>query len=271
MTLETTTTLQTTNSAAALDREQAILDHLPQVRLIARRICDRLPGHVNMEDLVSAGTLGLIAAFDKYDPTQGVKLRTYAEYKIRGAILDSLRELDWAPRRQRRRVRRLQEAVANAEQRIQSSSVSEDDIAEELGVSVDELRDWIGQNQWLQAGTTSTSAPERDGSEVVRDIPASDDALPSDILEQSELCVMLAKALERMPRNERTVLSLYYHENMTLREISRVMEVHESRISQLKIQALARLRVVVEKLWPRRGAAVAAAMETGAGRMRAGQ
>ncbi|HYO84377.1 MAG TPA: FliA/WhiG family RNA polymerase sigma factor [Bryobacteraceae bacterium] len=248
-------------AGTAFNRDEAILEHLPQVRLIARRICDRLPGHVNMEDLVSAGTVGLIAAIDKYDATQGVKLRTYAEYKIRGAILDSLRELDWAPRRQRRRARQLQEAVAQVEQKAQGKA-SEEDVAVELGISVDEVREWMGESQWLQSTTVSTT-PERNGSDMIREIPAMGDSLPSDAMEQSELRAMLARALERMPRNERTVLSLYYHESMTLREIARVMEVHESRVSQLKLQALARLRIVVEKQWPMRGGVVKSSVRPG--------
>src|SRR3712207_5486783 len=110
-----------------------IMEHLPQVRLIARRIHDRIPGNISLDDLVSSGVVGLIAAIDRYDGDQGVKLRTYAEYKIRGAILDSLRVLDWAPRRQRRRARQLSEAVSAAEQRMHRTP-SEEEVAQELGI-----------------------------------------------------------------------------------------------------------------------------------------
>src|ERR1051325_6320171 len=108
------------------ERERLILDHLPQVRLIARRIQERLPDSVSLDDLVSTGVVGLIAAIDHFDPTHNVKLKTYAEYKIRGAILDSLRGLDWAPRQKRRRAKQIEAAIAAAEQRLQRSPDEED-------------------------------------------------------------------------------------------------------------------------------------------------
>src|SRR5689334_296197 len=119
------------------EREQLILDHLTQVKLIARRISGRLPVSISLDDLISAGVVGLIAAIDRYDPAQDVKLRTYAEYKIRGAILDSLRELDWAPRQQRKRAKLIETAIAVLEQQFQRSP-SEEEIAAYLQISVEE-------------------------------------------------------------------------------------------------------------------------------------
>src|ERR1700693_6600987 len=118
-------------------RETMILDHLPQVRLIARRIHERLPDHINIDDLISAGTLGLISAVDNYDSSQNVLLKTYAEYRIRGAILDSLRGLDFAPRQKRRQARQVEAAMAACEQRL-GRPASEEEIAAELGLSLDE-------------------------------------------------------------------------------------------------------------------------------------
>src|SRR5690348_10817264 len=123
----------------AENRERLILEHLPQVRLIARRIHDRLPVSVGLEDLVSTGVLGLIAAIDKYDPKHDVKLKTYAEYKIRGAILDSLRGLDWAPRQKRKQAKRIEAAISAAEQRLRRTP-SEAEVATELGISIAEYR-----------------------------------------------------------------------------------------------------------------------------------
>lgn len=237
------------------DRERLILEHLPQVRLIARRMYDRLPGNVSLEDLISSGTVGLISAIDKYDPSVGVKLRTYAEYKIRGAILDSLRDMDWAPRRQRQRARRLQQAVAVAEQRAQHTP-SPAEIARELGISEDECREWMADIHALKVGSIETPSFDDDGREVVRQVAAREEELPSRAIEYSELKKLVAQALERMPVTERTILSLYYNENLTLREISRVLQLHESRISQVKIQALARLRILFERQWPQRGTTV---------------
>src|SRR5450755_4660688 len=118
------------------ERERLILEHLPQVRLIARRIQERLPESISLDDLVSTGVLGLISAIDNFDPGQNVKLKTYAEYKIRGAILDSLRGLDWAPRQKRRKSKQIEAAVSTAEQRLQRSP-TEDEIAGELDIPLE--------------------------------------------------------------------------------------------------------------------------------------
>src|SRR5213082_462620 len=124
------------------ERERLILEHLPQVRLIARRIQERLPENISLEDLVSTGVIGLISAIDNFDPSHNVKLKTYAEYKIRGAILDSLRGLDWAPRQKRRKAKQIEAAVASAEQKLQRSP-DEEDIAEQLGIGIDEYHEWL--------------------------------------------------------------------------------------------------------------------------------
>ena len=116
------------------ERGRLILEHLPQVRLIARRIQERLPKNISLEDLVSTGVLGLISAIDNFDPSHNVKLKTYAEYKIRGAILDSLRGLDWAPRQKRRKTKQIEAAIVAAEQRLQATP-SEEDIAAQLEIS----------------------------------------------------------------------------------------------------------------------------------------
>src|SRR5690348_3886060 len=122
------------------ERERLILEHMPQVRLIARRIQERLPESIALDDLVSTGVIGLIAAIDNYDPSQNVKLKTYAEYKIRGAILDSLRGLDWAPRQKRKRSKQIEAAIALAEQRLHRAP-SEDEIAKELGLNLAEYHE----------------------------------------------------------------------------------------------------------------------------------
>lgn len=244
-------TLSVAANTPASNREALILEHLPQVRLIARRMYERLPGTVTLDDLISTGTIGLIAAIDRYDGSQGVKLRTYAEFKIRGAILDSLRELDWAPRRQRRKARALQQAVNAAEQRNKGAA-SDADVAAELGVPLEQCQQWMAETRNLTFTSIDSIAVDDDGRDVPRQI-ASTDELPSSLFERAELKEVLSKALSRMPANEKTILNLYYHENLTLREIAKVMNLHESRISQLKIQALARLRKVIEKQWPGRG------------------
>ena len=235
--------------SAAEDRERLILEHLPQVRLIARRIHERLPESVNLDDLISTGTLGLIAAIDRFDPSHNVKLKTYAEYKIRGAILDSLRGLDWAPRQQRKRSKQIEAAIASAEQRLHRAP-TEEEIASELDLSVPKYHEWLVEVRGLNIGSLETVSPEGDGRSLLKYISDDEENWPSRLLEKSELQRLLAEAIEKMPHNERIVISLYYHEELTLREISKIVNLHESRISQLKSQAILRLRSYLEKRWP---------------------
>jgi len=226
-----------------------ILEHLPQVRLIARRIHDRLPESVSLEDLVSTGIIGLISAIDHFDPAHNVKLKTYAEYKIRGAILDSLRGLDWAPRQQRKRAKQIEAAIAALEQRLHGTP-TEDQIAAELGLKIDEYHDWLVDVRAVNLGSLEFASSDDDGHDLLKYISGDDEQWPSRLLERNELERLLADAIERMPPVERTVLSLYYQEEMTLREIAKIVELHESRVSQLKSQAVIRLRTYIDKRWP---------------------
>lgn len=134
------------------ERERLILEHLPQVRLIARWIQERLPESISLDDLISTGVLGLISAIDNFDPSHNVKLKTYAEYKIRGAILDSLRGLDWAPRQKRRKAKQIEAAISTAEQRLKRSPTGED-IAVELGISIDEYHEWLVEVRGLNVAS----------------------------------------------------------------------------------------------------------------------
>jgi RNA polymerase sigma factor FliA len=230
-------------------REQLILEHLPQVKLIARRIHERLPGSVSLDDLISTGVVGLIAAIDRYDSSHDVKLRTYAEYKIRGAILDSLRGLDWAPRQQRKRSKLIESAIAALEQEHHRMP-TEEEIAKYLNLSVSDYQDWLSDARGLTLGSLENAGTEDDGCDLLRYLADSDEHWPSQIVERAELERLLADAIERMPELERTVLGLYYYEEMTLREIAKIVDLHESRISQLKSQAILRLRSYMQKRWP---------------------
>src|SRR5579871_5893123 len=164
---------------AAEERERLILEHLPQVRLIARRIHERLPESVSLDDLVSTGTLGLIAAIDRFDPRHNVKLKTYAEYKIRGAILDSLRGLDWAPRQQRRRVKQIESAITSIEQRHQRAA-SEEEIAKELSLTLAEYHEWLVEIRGLNLGSLETATPDDDdGRDLLQYISDDEDTWPS--------------------------------------------------------------------------------------------
>lgn len=245
------TYLEMAGTTASARREQLILEHLPQVRLIARRIHERLPESVCLEDLISSGTLGLITAIDHFDPAQNVKLKTYAEYRIRGAILDSLRGLDWAPRQSRRMSREIENAIQVLEQR-NGRTPTEEEITEHLGLSTEQYQQRLMEIEGLKIG--ELSSPGGDDSAPQLQYAADDsENSPSQILERAELERLIATGIERLPKIERTVVSLYYKEELSLREIAEILELHLSRISQLKTQAILRLRTLMEKRWPLTG------------------
>ncbi len=230
------------------ERERLILEHLPQVRLIARRIQERLPDSISLDDLVSTGVLGLISAIDNFDPGHNVKLKTYAEYKIRGAILDSLRGLDWAPRQKRRKSKQIEAAIAVVEQQLQGPA-SEDEIAAQLEITLEEYHEWLVEICGLNLASLEYAGNDQ-GKDLLHYLPDTGENLPSTLLERAELEKLLASSIENIPEIEQTVLSLYYHEELTLREIAQVVNLHESRISQLKSQAIVRLRSQLAERWP---------------------
>ena len=239
------------NSSAR--REELILEHLPQVKLIARRFQKGLPPSIGLDDLISAGIVGLIAAVDRYDMNQQVKLKTYAEYKIRGAILDSLRRLDWAPRQQRKRAKLIETAMAALEQR-HGRTPGEEEIADELGLTVAEYQDWLWETRTLAIGSFETTNSADEGCNMLRFVSDSEDQWPSEQLERKELQRLLADAIRAMPQLEQTILNLYFYDELNLRTIARVVDLHESRVSQLKAQGLLRLKAYMRTCWPQAGA-----------------
>ncbi len=231
------------------ERERLILEHLPQVRLVARKIHERLPESIALDDLISSGVIGLINAIDHFDPRQNVKLRTYAEFRIRGAILDSLREGDWAPRLKRRLARELEAGVNRAEQRL-GRSPEESEIAAELKLSVDEYREKLNEVAALDIGELDygSTAPGTKG--LLQYVACPDEDSPAVQLERSELQSLMTVSIDAMPKLEKTVLSLYFYEELTLREIGEIMGIHFTRVSQIKSQAILRLRTSIGRRWP---------------------
>ena len=230
------------------ERERLIMEHLPQVRLIARKIHERVPSSVAFDDLLSAGVIGLIQAIDNFNAAQGVKLRTYAEFRIRGAILDSLREGDWAPRMKRKLARELEAALARAEQTL-GRAPEESDIAAQLGIPVEEYRNKLNEVAALDIGELQYARNEQDSPTLLQ-YAVSNEESPEVTLERIELEKLIASAIDRIPGPERTVLSLYFFEELTLREIAEVMGIHLSRVSQIKSQAILRLRTAIARRWP---------------------
>jgi RNA polymerase sigma factor for flagellar operon FliA len=241
---------QAAQSETAQDvRERLILDQLPQVNLIARRLHEKLPGSVCLDDLISTGIVGLISAVDNFEEVQGVKLNTYAEYKIRGAILDSLRGLDWASRHRRKKAKHIEAAISSAEHKLQRAA-TEDEVAAELNMTLEEYHARLLEVQGLNLESLEVPIGTSGNQTLLSMVPDSPDDLPSGILERSELERLLAEAIAAMPEKERTVLALYYHEELTLREIGQVMGWHTSRVAELKTHSILRLRAHMKKQWP---------------------
>jgi RNA polymerase sigma factor for flagellar operon FliA len=230
------------------ERERLILEHMPQVNLIARRIHETLPGNVCLDDLISSGVVGLIMAIDNYDPTQAVKLKTYAEYKIRGAILDSLRGMDWASRHRRKKYKEIEAAIASAEQKVHRPP-TEEEIAAELRLTVNEYRARLVEVQGLTLGSLEMTVGSENGQDLLSIIPSPDE-LPSATVERTELERLIAKAVDQLPEAEKLILALYYQEELTLREIGDIVNLRVSRVSELKTTSILRLRAYVAQQWP---------------------
>ncbi len=231
------------------EREELILEHLPQVTWIASRIHEKLPSSVELDDLISAGIVGLLAAVDNFDPGRNASLRTYAEFKIRGAILDSIRGLDGIPTHKRKRLKQVQDAIATVEQKLQRTP-AQAEIAAELGLSTAEYDEWMLELRGVSLGSMRLT---EDGEEVnlVEFLGDEGAESPAQTLERAELERIISLGIEKMPENERSVLSLYYKEELNLREIASIMDLHITRISQLRAQGILRLRAYMEHKWPR--------------------
>lgn len=224
------------------DIEQLVNEQLPQVRYIARRIHERLPQHVQIEDLVNAGVLGLIDAVHKFDPRKNVQFKSYAKFRIRGAILDSLRELDWSPRDLRRKARQIEEATSRLSIRL-GRSATEAEIAEELEMDLDEFQRVIGELDGLDLGSLQVESPS-DGhdEDLCEYLPGDPEISPYYLCLRSEIKKHLAAAIAELSDKEQQVLSLYYYEELTMKEVGAVLGVGESRVSQVHTLAVIRLR-----------------------------
>jgi RNA polymerase sigma factor for flagellar operon FliA len=224
------------------EREQILLEQLPQVRYIARRIHERLPQHVPFEDLVHSGVLGLIDALNKFDACKHVQFASYAKHRIRGAILDSLRELDWSPRELRRKARLLEQTHSKLDTAL-GRSASESEIAEALGISLVDLQQLLTELDGLEI-TSFSPDPGNDGREedVSESLPATEEFNPFRQCLDKEMKTLLTKALADLPEREKQVLVLYYYEELTMKEVGAVLGVGESRVSQIHSLAVTRLR-----------------------------
>ena len=221
-------------------REQLIVEYAQLVKLVAGRMNMYLGYNVEYDDLVGYGVFGLIDAIDKFDSGKNVKFETYASLRIRGAILDQIRKMDWIPRSVRQRQRKIDEAMKQIEMRT-GKTASDEELAKQLGLTDEELCSW--QTQLKVTNVVSLNEFEETGPE-----PMIDSAhpvrfsQPEEVVEEAELKEKLAESLELLTEKERRVIELYYYEDMTLKEISKILEVSESRISQLHTKALNKMR-----------------------------
>lgn len=221
-------------------REQLIIEYSQLVKLVAGRLSMYLGYNVDYDDLVSYGIFGLIDAIDKFDLTKNVKFETYASLRIRGAILDQIRKMDWIPRTVRQRQRKMDEAIKIIEMRT-GKTATDEELAQELGLSLDELCNW--QSQLKVTNVVSLNEFEENGPEPVIDQSnQSRFSRPEEVVEEAELKQTLTESLDVLTEKERRVIELYYYEELTLKEISKVLEVSESRVSQLHTKALNKMR-----------------------------
>ena len=222
-------------------QEKIIIEYAGLVKLVAGRLSMYLGCNVEYDDLVGYGTFGLIDAVDKFDYTKGVKFETYASLRIRGAILDQIRKMDWIPRSIRQKQRKIDLAYQSLEQKY-GRLASDEEIAVELEITVDEFEAW--QNQTKVTNIISLDEFMEQGTEgkVEQSLTADFDQ-PDKIVEKQELKDVLLKTLETLTEKEKKVIVLYYYEELTLKEISRILEVSESRISQLHTKALQKMKI----------------------------
>jgi RNA polymerase sigma factor for flagellar operon FliA len=225
-------------------RDRLILTYAPLVKYVAGRLGSGLPAHVDEGDLVSYGLLGLISAIERYDPARDIKFETYAIARIKGAIIDELRALDWVPRSVRSRAREIERAIAELEAKL-GTAPTDEQIAEKIGITVEELGDSltdISRSSIAALDELWSVSGEGDQVSLMDTIEDTTGPRPAEALDETEMREAIAEAIARLPEREKLVVTLYYYEELTLREIGEVLGVTESRVSQLHTKAILRLK-----------------------------
>jgi RNA polymerase sigma factor for flagellar operon FliA len=225
-------------------RDRIILDHLPLVKAIAVRVHENLPVHVDLDDLVHAGILGLFDAVDKFQPEKQVAFSSYAKHRIKGAILDSLRQLDWASRDLRRRHKQVEEVSRELAATLQRAP-TESEIAGKMGVEVERWRQMMAEMQCVGLISISARRPDQDDLPAP-DYPAKPETHPDSICAHGQLHDLLWEAMKVLPERYRKVVVLYYTKDMTMREIGGVLGINESRVSQIHKSALEKMATALQ-------------------------
>lgn len=224
-------------------REELIMEYVPLVKVVSGRLSMYLGYTVEYDDLVSYGIFGLIDAIDKFDYDKGIKFETYASLRIRGSILDQIRKMDWIPRSVRQKQKQMESAIAKIESE-ENRVATDEEVARELNITIDEYFNWQGQTKITNIASIDEFVEQ--GIEVKAfDSARNAQNEPDRVFEQEEMKELLASSLEKLTEKERMVVVLYYYEELTLKEISKVLEVSESRISQLHTKALQKMKQVL--------------------------
>lgn len=224
-------------------KDKLIMEYAPLIKFIAQKIAIRLPSHIELDDLISSGVIGLMDAIDKYDPTRDNKFKTYAEFRIRGAILDELRSQDWVPRSVRDKSKLLDRTTVKLEAEL-GRSPSDEEIADRLQISMEEFHDLVNQVRpvsilSIDEANTFSSVDKMSILNLLESCKLNN---PLNQLNVKSIKEVVTKSIEDLPERQRLVLSLYYYEDLNLKEIGRILRVTESRVSQLHAQAISRLR-----------------------------
>jgi RNA polymerase sigma factor for flagellar operon FliA len=231
-------------------REQLILQYAPLVKYVVGRLAIGLPSVLDFEDVLSYGTLGLIEAVERFDPSKGVKFETYAISRIRGSIIDALRALDRLPRSVRQKARTVDRATSELEVKF-GRSPTDKEVADHLGITLDEHNEILANASWVTVSLDGLLEGNEtgEGNPAVESPPPGHDEEISHGIERRELVETLAGEIDELPEREKLVIALYYQEELTMKEISKVLEISESRVCQLHAKALQRLRVGIRRAY----------------------
>ncbi|MCH8070627.1 MAG: FliA/WhiG family RNA polymerase sigma factor [Proteobacteria bacterium] len=230
--------------------EQIVKEYSPMIKYVANRIALRLPPHIEVDDLISVGAIGLMDAIEKYDPSRGAKFKTYAEFRVRGSILDELRSLDWVPRSVRQKASNL-DAVSSKLQSKLGRLPEDEEIAKEMGVTLEEFFKTLNETRNMPLLSLEDLGIARDSGDkqsLLDTLEGRGDVDPQTQMRLTELKNLIAAAIDSLPEKERLMVSLYYYEELTMKEIGEVLGITESRISQIHSKAVYRLRTKLKSL-----------------------
>jgi len=236
------------NSLTTSDKERLVIQYMQLVRYVAQRLISRLPANVELEDLVNAGILGLLDAVEKYDPGRKTQFKTYAEFRVRGAILDELRNLDWVPRSVREKAHKLDDVYQALENRL-GRPAEDEEVAAELDMDMDEYYRFVDSARAASLINLDELGVREEDQKYILEVLADPNAEdPFDAAGLAELKSITAGAISDLPERERVVLLFYYQREMTMKEIAQALELTESRVSQIHTQAICRVRAKLRKL-----------------------